>query len=129
MKNAIALVILVMGMLLLPVRPAAAAYVTTEELERNCLSHKADRIEGCLQYIAGVIDYHVLMQSLGTQPTIDFCLPDKLTIEDAALAVMAYLRVHPQHDAFIASAAVPMALHAAYPCQAPAPRKHRHRRS
>ena len=101
---------------------ARAAYVTTAELERSCLSSKREQVNGCLQYIAGVIDYHILMQSFGTAPTIDFCLPANLTLEDAGVAVMRYLRRHPQHDAFIASSAVPLALNEAFPCRPKPPK-------
>ncbi|MEZ0224663.1 MAG: Rap1a/Tai family immunity protein [Alphaproteobacteria bacterium] len=102
---------------------AHAAYMTTADLQRDCLSGKKEKISGCLNYIAGIIDYHILMQSLGTNPTIDFCLPANLSLEDAGVAVMMYLRSHPQHDAFIASAAVPLALNQAYPCRPPPPKK------
>lgn len=103
-------------------RPALAGFVTTADLERSCMSGKRELVNGCLQYIAGVIDYHILMQSFGTQPTIDFCLPDNITLEDAGVAVMSYLKSHPQHDA-IASAVIPMALNYAYPCHPRPPKK------
>ena len=96
-------------------RPAAAGFVSTNDLERSCMSDKKEQVVGCLNYIAGVVDYHILMQSFGTQPTIDFCLPDNITVQDAGVAVVKYLKSHPEHDA-IASAVVPMALNDAYPC-------------
>jgi hypothetical protein len=119
--QAILLIVLLVG-LLVPHR-AHAAYMTTADLQRDCLSEKKERISGCLNYIAGIIDYHILMQSLGTNPTIDFCLPANLSLEDAGIAVMMYLRKYPQHDAFIASAAVPLALNQAFPCRPPPPKK------
>ena len=97
-------------------RPAAAAYVTGDELAKTCQGGKPLEIFSCMNYIAGVIDYHVMMQSLGTAPTIDFCLPEGLPLEKAAVVVMLYLEKSPQHDAFIAAPAVAMALHEAYPC-------------
>jgi hypothetical protein len=78
-------------------------------------------ISFCLGYIAGVIDYHVMLQSLGTAPTIDFCLPPNLTVQQAAVVVLAYLQKSPQNGAFIAAPAVTMALHESYPCRAPEP--------
>lgn len=102
-------------------KPAQAGFVSTDDLEKSCMSGQHDQVMRCLSYIAGVIDYHILMTSFGTQPTIDFCLPDKLTLEDAGVAVMAYLRTHPAHDA-IASAVIPMALNSAFPCH-PRPAK------
>jgi hypothetical protein len=97
-------------------RPAAAAYVTGDDLAKTCRGGEAAAIFSCLNYIAGVIDYHVMMQSLGTTPTIDFCLPDGLPLEKAAVAVVIYLKKAPQHDSFIAAPTVAMALHQKYPC-------------
>src|SRR4051812_42499920 len=72
-------------------QPAAAAYVTGKDLVNECRSDKADDMMGCMNYVAGVIDYQVMMQSLGTEPSVDFCLPDNLSIEKAAVTVMVYL--------------------------------------
>ncbi|MBI1215582.1 MAG: hypothetical protein GC185_07175 [Alphaproteobacteria bacterium] len=109
--------------LLAPVRPAQAQYVATAELERDCLSKNKEDIAACVNYVAGVIDYHVMLQSLGTAPTISFCLPANLTKEQAAVVVMAYLRTRPQHDAFIAAAAIPLALNKTFPCRDPHSKK------
>ena len=100
---------------LLPLREAKAGFVSTAALQAGCMSDKKEQVAGCLNYIAGVLDYHILMQSFGTQPTIDFCLPDNITVEDAALAVLKYLKSHPAHDA-IASAVIPMAMNDTWPC-------------
>jgi hypothetical protein len=98
------------------VRPAEAAYVTGEDLVVICDSEKSQDIYSCLNYVAGVIDYHVMMQSLGTAPTTDFCLPEDLPLEQAAVSVLMYLKRHPEHYSFIAAPAVVMALHEAHPC-------------
>ncbi len=95
---------------------AQAAYVTGADLAKNCRSDNPVEIFSCLNYVAGVIDYQVIMQSLGTAPTVDFCLPEELPIERAAASVMDYLQASPEHASFIAAPAVAMALHAAYPC-------------
>lgn len=100
--------------------PAMSLYVSTEELARRCLGNRSEDISACTSYIAGVIDYHLLLQSLGTAPTIDFCLPENLSLAQASVRVMGYLQDAPQHDAFIAASAVPLALNKAFPC---APRK------
>lgn len=98
---------------------AAAMYRTSADLARVCLSERSQDIYACTNYIAGVIDYHVLMQSLGTTPTIDFCLPDSVSMQQAAVIVMAYMQGAPQNDDFIAATVVPMALHKTFPCKAP----------
>ncbi|MFH1159134.1 MAG: Rap1a/Tai family immunity protein [Pseudomonadota bacterium] len=95
---------------------ARAAYVTGDDLALSCLSDSPQKIFSCLNYVAGVIDYHTMMQSLGTATAVDFCLPESLPIERAAEAVVDYLKKSPQHDSFIAAPAVMMALQEAYPC-------------
>lgn len=98
-------------------------YVSSAELASTCQSERSQDIYACMNYIAGVIDYHVLMQSLGTAPTIDFCLPESINMQKAAVIVMAYMRAAPQNDDFIAAAAVPMAMNKAFPCAPDTPRK------
>ena len=82
-----------------------------------------------MSYVAGVIDYQLMQQSLGTQASVDFCLPEDLSIEKAAVTVMLYLEKNPMQGSFIAAPAVSMALQQAYPCAAMRPvRKHKHAR-
>ncbi len=97
-------------------RPAAAAYMTGNDLLEKCQSDKSADAFSCMSYIAGVIDYQVMTQSLGTEPGVDFCLPEDLSLDKAAVIVMLYLRKSPQLGSFIAVPAVTMALHEAYPC-------------
>lgn len=92
-------------------------YMATGDLNRLCASDSRDDLYGCMHYIAGVIDYHTLMQSLGTAPTIGYCLPETLTMQQAAFAVIAYVRKMPQHADFIAASVVPLALNKLYPCR------------
>jgi hypothetical protein len=98
---------------------AQAQYMMGADLTENCNSKAAGDVYRCLGYIEGVIDYHVVMQSLGTTPTTDFCLPEGLRIEEAAIAVLAYLQKSPQHSAFIAAPAITLALNQVYPCAKP----------
>ncbi len=102
---------------------ANAVYVTGDDLAIACLSESPQKILSCIHYVAGVIDYHTMMQSLGTTPAVDFCLPKSLPIEQAALSVVDYLRKSPQHASFIAAPAVMMALQEVYPCKPILPRK------
>jgi hypothetical protein len=107
--------------------PAAAAYMTGDDLVKKCESNDGRDVYACMSYVAGVIDYQIMQQSMGTEPSVDFCLPEDLTIEKAAVTVMLYLEKNPQQGSFIAAPAVSMALQQAYPC-APvkARRKHKH---
>ncbi|MFK7838805.1 MAG: Rap1a/Tai family immunity protein [Bdellovibrionales bacterium] len=72
----------------------------------------------CQAYIAGILDYHTLLKSLGTAPGIDFCVP-----EDAGMAliqkrVQSYvLKNRKQHSSFIAAPGVTLGLHNAFPCE------------
>ena len=72
----------------------------------------------CQSYISGVIDYHNLIRSLGTGPSVDFCIPDKEPLERIQANVLAYLYNHKKiHESFVASPAVALGLHQAYPCK------------
>ena len=102
--------------LCLPVKPAAAAYMTSIDLIRTCTGKNIEDKKICHGYIAGIIDYHNLARSLGTAPTVNFCVPQHLTISEVTFKVMSYLRTAPQHDYFIASPAVALALYHSFPC-------------
>lgn len=95
---------------------ANAAYVTGEMLSRYCSSEKPTDMVSCANYIAGIIDYHVFMQSIGTASEYGFCLPNNITIEEVSFTVMKYLKDSPQQYAFIAAPSVIMALNKEYPC-------------
>lgn len=71
----------------------------------------------CQSYIAGVVDYHRILQSMKLAPKIDICVPTKTPITDVHRTVLAYLRKHKENDAFIAAPAVTMALYKSYPCK------------
>lgn len=99
-------------------RTAHAQYMTGADLSQSCAADSgANAINRCLGYIAGVIDYHIVMQSLGTTPSTDFCLPKGLLVEEAAINVLAYLKRKPDQLGFIAAPAVTLALNAVYPCK------------
>ncbi len=113
--------------LCLSATPATAAYVTGNDLLRECASHKSVNVESCMHYVAGVIDYQFMLQSLGTEPAVDFCLPRQLPLDKAAVAVAVYLEKNPQLGPFIAAPSVAMALSSAYPCARSTPHKKHHR--
>lgn len=101
---------------------AAAQFMTGHELSQHCADGtQPAQVNRCLGYIAGVIDYHVVMQSLGTIPSTDFCLPADLLLEQAAIEVMAYLNRKTEQGGFIAAPAVALALNQVYPCVQSAP--------
>ena len=71
----------------------------------------------CQSYIAGVIDSNNVMRSLALDgPSIDFCIPQTVSLNELHRVVLEYLRNNVQHDAFVASPAVATALMQAYPC-------------
>ncbi len=106
--------------------PAAAAYITGSDLLAECQSDNAKDVFGCMNYVAGVIDFQVMQQSMGTEPSVDFCLPEDLTIEKAAVTVMLYLEKNPQNGSFIAAPAVSLALGESYPCGPVKARRKKH---
>lgn len=71
----------------------------------------------CQAYISGIIDYQMLMQTLGTAPTIDFCVPNTEKMSKLQDIVWVYLEDNKQHSDFVASPAVTLALYAYYPCK------------
>ena len=71
----------------------------------------------CQSYIAGIVDYHNLMQSLGTSPNVDICVPKSAKLKDLQNIVARYLERNKQHDAFIAAPAVTLALFEKFPCK------------
>ena len=72
----------------------------------------------CQAYISGVLDYHNLIHSLGTAPSIDFCVPDTATLNDLQAIVTRYLSKNRNaHGSFTAAPAVALALFNAYPCR------------
>ena len=71
----------------------------------------------CQSYIAGIIDYHSLIKSLKTAPGLDFCIPDDTPLSIIQQGVVLYLLKNGQHDDFIASPAVAIALNQMYPCR------------
>lgn len=73
----------------------------------------------CQAYIAGLVDYHNLLRSLGTAPSVDLCVPNTVKLNDLQDIVWVYLKENAQHDAFIAAPAVSLALFQFFPCRKP----------
>ena len=72
----------------------------------------------CQAYIAGILDYHTLMKSLGTAPGIDFCVPESAGMAKIQNRVQSYVvRNRKQHSSFIAAPGVALSLYNAFPCK------------
>lgn len=71
----------------------------------------------CQSYIAGVLDYHNLIHSLGTSPSVDFCVPQDVGLDVLQQIVGRYLAQNKDQGPFVASPAVALALFEAYPCR------------
>ncbi len=87
----------------------ALAVMCSSEVERDLFS--------CQSYIAGIIDYHVLIKGLGTAPSVDFCIPEGVKMDDLRQIVVEYFEGNSQHSSFVASPAVALALFDVFPCQ------------
>lgn len=114
------------GMLLLPTLSMAqdtAGFFSGSYLRELCQRNAKGKetVKGghtaCQSYIAGIIDYHMLMKSLGTAPTIDFCVPNTEKMSKLQDIVWVYLESNRQHSDFIAAPAVTLALYEYYPCR------------
>ena len=85
-------------------------------LQELCASKEngKEKVKGghtaCQAYIAGIVDYHKLMRSLGTQPLMDICVPSTAPMKRLQNIVWVYLAKNPQHGEFMASPSVTMAL-------------------
>ena len=104
--------------------PVKAAQFSGQYLMSMCASDAEGKelVAGghitCQAYIAGIMDYHSLLKSLGTAPGIDFCIPDDATLNQVQSKVQSYvLRHRKQHSSFIAAPGVALGLHNSYPCK------------
>lgn len=108
-----------------------AGFFSSAYLQALCESDAKGRekVKGghtaCQSYIAGIIDYHKLMRTLGTAPTIDFCVPNTEPMSRLQDIVYTYLAANAQHTQFIAPPAVALALYEIYPCASKSPAKRR----
>lgn len=113
---------ILLGLLLVISPPSSAAEFSGKYLMQICASDKGgnELVEGghiaCQGYIAGVLDYHSLIKSLKTAPGVDFCVPKNTSLGVLQRVIVRYLMKNAQHDGFIASPAVALALNEAYPC-------------
>jgi len=102
---------------------ARAANFSGNYLLHVCASDKAGKeiVPGghiaCQSYIAGIMDYHTLIRSMGAAPGVDFCIPDDADLYTIQRKVISYIyKNRSLHAQFIASPAVALALYNAYPC-------------
>lgn len=103
---------------------AHAAQFSGQYLIEMCASDAAGKetVAGghiaCQAYIAGIMDYHALIKSMGTAPSVDFCVPDKMPMNRIQHSVQSYiLKNQKQHSSFIAAPGVALGLYNAFPCQ------------
>ena len=104
--------------------PVKAAQFSGKYLMSMCASDEQGKelVEGghiaCQAYIAGILDYHSILKSLGTAPGLDFCVPDNAPLYGVQNKVQSYvLRNQKQHSSFIAAPGVVLGLHNAFPCR------------
>lgn len=72
----------------------------------------------CQAYISGVLDYHNLIHSLGTAPSVDFCVPEDASLNQLQMRVSRYLYEHKnEHAKFTAAPGVALALFDIFPCK------------
>lgn len=108
----------------LSLSPAGAARFSGEYLMYVCGRDENGKelVSGghiaCQAYIAGVLDYHNLIRSMGAAPGVDFCVPENVDMYHLQDQVLSYIFRHrEQHAKFVASPGVALALYSAYPCK------------
>ena len=104
--------------------PAKAAFFSGRYLLHVCAMDENGKeiTQGghtaCQAYIAGMIDYHNVLRSLGTAPSVDFCIPEKEKLVDIQKNVYRYFYYNQElHNEFIASPGLGLALARYYPCK------------
>lgn len=98
-------------------------FVSSAYLHKIC-ERNDDRTEvvkgghtACQAYISGVIDYHNLLKSLGTEPSIKICITNAAKLSDLQDVVWNYIDKNAQHDAFAAAPTITLALAQVFPCK------------
>lgn len=104
--------------------PAQAARFSGDNLLQACGGDENGKelVPGghvaCQAYISGVLDYHNLIRSLGTAPSVDFCVPEGESMQEIQARVTAYIaNNHHEQGPFIAAPGVALGLFEAYPCK------------
>lgn len=110
--------------LALGVLQARAARFSGEYLLHVCGSDKNGKelVAGghiaCQAYIAGVLDYHTLITSLGASPSVEFCVPETIDMNTLQKNIESYVyKNRSQHVGFVAAPGVALALYSFYPCK------------
>lgn len=111
-------------LLFAPVSSALAARFSGDYLLQVC-SFDAQGAElspgshvACQAYIAGILDYHALIRSMGVAPSVDFCVPEGESLYAIQKQVVSYIvRNKQEQGPFIAAPGVALALFNAYPCK------------
>lgn len=94
----------------------AEALMTGKMLALFCTSKEKIDQTSCQSYIAGIVDYHNLLRSLGTAPAVNYCLPKGITMDQIKQIVTRYIVTRTEHTDFIAAPAVAVSLYDIYPC-------------
>ncbi len=105
-----------------PPEGVIGSYVSAGELVDLCANNTAREVT-CSGYIAGIIDYHHLMRTMGQKPPVSFCIPKNIKMDRITNVVLNYMTAHPANDAFVASPAVSVALSKEFPCKRKKSRK------
>lgn len=119
----IALLTMVSMFFMLPAHASAARFTGNYLLEMCAVDKDGkELVQGghalCQAYIAGLLDYHNLIRSMGAAPSVDFCVPDAAPLNKLQNDVAAYLYNNKnEHGSFVASPGVALALYGAYPCK------------
>lgn len=94
---------------------ALADFFDGKELMARCDSVRADEINTCLGYLAGVSDSDRAAPAWRSQKSL-FCVPQGVTASQLRRVLVAYLHQHAEQMEFNASILVGNAFLDAYPC-------------
>jgi hypothetical protein len=114
---------LVFLILILPLAPAGAAYITGKELMNMCYATKLDELKpnvtrytNCLGYLQGVADTDGALAGWGDKPA-SFCIPTGVKSEELRQVVIKHLEKRSGEWQFTAASHVVNSFSQAWPCK------------
>jgi hypothetical protein len=116
MRKRLAMTVLpVVVLMVQPMTPAHAGFVTGEELHAVCSDLAVD--DRCQMYVAGVADALLGLRESGALQTTDFCLMVGIDTAQVADVVERYLSSNPEQRKLPTVTLILDALRDAFPCQ------------
>ena len=93
-----------------------SSFVNGVKLQKDCDSEITDIENGCMLYVAGVIDSYTFLKDVENLEN-RICIPDEVTVRQLQYIVKKYLNEHPEDLHYAASYIVLIAIRNSFPCE------------